>query len=511
MLGIPLTTDGGNVTRVNLIDRVPGKAQGDVLVVGLLSVDKKAVLAPEHNLPAAAVASIEQALDTLKAKGTKEELTRLTGVAEVSAPVVIAVGLGEAPVSLETLRRAAGVAAGAMAGRDKGVLALPTTSPEEVAAVLEGAMLGAYTYTEMRGDAAKADLTAPVAEIDICTDRHKDRAVKAAASETETVTRHVRWSRDLVNMPPNKLYPETFSQIVTAYAASTPVSIDVMEVEELEAAGCGGVLGVGMGSGRPPRIVVMRYSPRKARKHVALVGKGITFDSGGLCIKPGGSMVTMKCDMAGAAAVAAAVMAVAELGLDVAVTGYLCLAENMLGDLAQRPGDVVTIHDGKTVEIINTDAEGRLVMIDGIALASDEKPDLIVDVATLTGAAVVALGNRTAAVFSNRDELREQIVTLASEAGEPFWGMPIPEEVRKGLDSEVADIKHIGAGGAGASAAACFLQEFVGKGEDGEQIAWAHLDIAGPAFAETAFGYTGKGGTGFSVRTLVKLVAAQEA
>jgi leucyl aminopeptidase len=250
----------------------------------------------------------------------------------------------------------------------------------------------------------------------------------------------------------------------------------------------------------------MSYRPKKARASLAFVGKGITFDSGGLCLKPATGMVTMKCDMGGAAAVAAAVQAIADLELPVAVTGYLCLAENMTGDLAQRPGDVVTMRGGRTVEIINTDAEGRLVMADGLALASEQRPDAIVDIATLTGACMVALGNRTFGVMGNDETILERVLAGAGRAGESAWALPLVEELRSSMDSPVADLKHTGERAGGAMLAATFLAEFVGKNGDGEVLPWAHLDIAGPAFNEgSARGHTPKGGTGAGVRTLIEV------
>ena len=267
----------------------------------------------------------------------------------------------------------------------------------------------------------------------------------------------------------------------------------------------GGILGVGRGSHRPPRLVVVDYRPEGAGQHMALVGKGITFDSGGLSLKPGTGMMTMKSDMAGAAAVLNAVAAAAELRLPLRVTGYLCLAENLPGGGATRPEDVLVMRGGTTVEVLNTDAEGRLVMADGLAYASEQSPDCLLDVATLTGAQVVALGERYAAVMGE-DSLREAVAEAGAEAGEPFWPMPLPEELRAGLKSPVADLKNIGAGRAGGMlTAGLFLQRFVGQ-VDGQPIPWAHLDIAGPSFNEgSEYGFTPKQGTGVAVRTLITL------
>jgi leucyl aminopeptidase len=247
----------------------------------------------------------------------------------------------------------------------------------------------------------------------------------------------------------------------------------------------------------------MTYRPAKPVAHLAFVGKGITFDSGGLSIKPANSMVTMKCDMSGAAAIAAATFAIAELGLPIRITSYACLAENMPSGKATRPGDVLTMYGGKTVEVLNTDAEGRLVLADGITTANAAKPDLIVDVATLTGACVVALGAKIGGVFSNDVELPQQLADLAESVGENLWPLPIPDEMHdKVRTTKIADLsQHNPDLWGGALYAAAFLREFVGSG-----ITWAHLDIAGPAFNDSApSGYTPKGGTGSMVRTLVAL------
>jgi leucyl aminopeptidase len=280
--------------------------------------------------------------------------------------------------------------------------------------------------------------------------------------------------------------------------------VEVLDENELREGGYGGLTGVGQGSTRPPRLVRLSYTHPEAAKTVAFVGKGITFDSGGLSLKPPKSMETMKSDMGGAAATLAATAAIAELGLPVNVVGYMCLAENMPGGAAQRPSDIITIYGGKTVEVLNTDAEGRLVMADALARSGADNPDLVVDIATLTGAASVALGRRTAGVMGSSEAVAAEVAAVMREAGEPAWAMPLPEELRKGLDSPVADLANVsGDRNGGMLVAGLFLREFVPDG-----VAWAHLDIAGPAFNETSpHGYTPKGGTGAAVRALVAIAA----
>jgi leucyl aminopeptidase len=308
----------------------------------------------------------------------------------------------------------------------------------------------------------------------------------------------VHGARDLVNAPPRDLYPAAFADLAKAAAKGTRVKVTVMEEKELTAGGFGGLLGVGQGSSRGPRLVKVVWSPARAKRKIALVGKGITFDSGGLSLKPAKSMETMKSDMAGAAAVLHTVLAAAQLKLPVAVTGWLSLAENMPSATAQRPSDVITQRGGTTVEVLNTDAEGRLVLADALVAACEEEPDAVLDVATLTGAQIVALGTRVSGVMGT-DDMRAAVVRAADKAGEMFWPMPLPEELRAGLNSQVADLANVaGDRNGGMLTAGIFLREFVGN------TPWAHLDIAGPSFNEAQpWGYTPRGGTGVAVRTLL--------
>ncbi|WP_028130986.1 leucyl aminopeptidase [Serinicoccus marinus] len=484
-------------------------AQVDALVLGATKRDGALALLEGHGLDEDVVRSVSDALSALGAEGSTDEVSLLAGVDGVEAGLVLVVGVGgsgPAPRT-EQLRRAAGVAARSLTGRGSAVFALGQEGRDQALAVAEGAALGAYSYVEQHGVGKAGSAKAPLASASV---RGLDgEEAQAAQAEVSAMVDAVSYARDLVNTPPNLLYPETFAADVVSRAQEAGVEVEVWDPEQLAAEGCGGIIGVGQGSARGPRLVTLRYTPEGADRHLALVGKGITFDSGGLCLKPGASMVTMKMDMGGAAACAAATLAIAELGLPVQVTAYLCLAENMTGDLAQRPGDVVTMRGGRTVEIINTDAEGRLVMADGLALATEQQPDAIVDVATLTGACIVALGERTIGVMGNDDELRDSLVRLGTDAGDTAWALPMPEEIRPTLDTPVADLKHTGERSAGAMVAATFLQEFVGTRGEGAQaspIPWAHLDIAGPAYNEkSAWGYYPKGGTGAGVRSLVAL------
>ncbi|MDU5169253.1 MAG: leucyl aminopeptidase, partial [Haemophilus parainfluenzae] len=283
-----------------------------------------------------------------------------------------------------------------------------------------------------------------------------------------------------------------------------PVTIEVLDEKALADGGYGGIVGVGQGSTRPPRLVKLSYAPKRAKRHVAFVGKGITFDSGGISLKPGAGMDEMTMDMGGAATVLAATVTAAALELNVNVTTFLALAENLPGGGAQRPGDVVTMRNGKTVEVLNTDAEGRMVMADALVDAAALEPDLLIDVATLTGAAIVALGNRTAGVMGT-DDARDEVWEASKAVGEPMWPLPFPEELREGLNGRVADLSNIGERPGGALSAGIFLKEFVGETK------WAHVDIAGPAFTQKAFGYSNVGGTGMSMRTLVEVIEREAA
>src|SRR5829696_1803606 len=426
---------------------------------------------------------------------------------------VAAVGVGEAPkgsgrragatYAHEVLRRAAGAAARALAGTADVGLALPAADETEVAAVAEGALLGAYTYTRYRA-ATSAAQKAPVEKFTLVASSPRDRAVKAAVTRAAAVVDSVNLTRDWVNTPPGDLPPAEFAALATAAAKQAGLTVEVLDEKALKKGGYGGIMGVGQGSSRPPRLVRVSYKAGRGKPSLGLVGKGITFDSGGLSLKPAAAMEWMKSDMGGAAAVLAAVVAVARLGLDVNVTAWAPMAENMPSGTAQRPSDVLTTYGGKTVEVLNTDAEGRLILADALVRAGEEGPDVLVDVATLTGAQLVALGSRTAAIMANDDDLRTAIGAAADAAGELMWPMPLPVELRASMDSPVADIANMGDKYGGMLVAGLFLKDFV---KDGQR--WAHLDIAGPSWnAGTAHDYTPKGGTGHGVRTLVRLAEA---
>ncbi|GAB3084559.1 leucyl aminopeptidase [Pedococcus soli] len=505
------------MTTVNVSDRSAHDLKADVVVLGTVDDSGSAALAAGHGLPRDAAAHVAAQLAALHATGKPEEVLTLAAVPSVAAPRVVLTGLGSATAratsfDAEVLRRAAGAAVRSLKKAGKVVVALPASGVESVAAVAEGAALGAYHYRGIRGPvkASRAKGTKAAAKdegvttITVVTADARLKAVKAAATRAAVLADAKAYARDLVNTPPNVLFPQSFADSVKARntAAKAKVTIKVLDEKALEKGGFGGIVGVGQGSVNPPRIVTLTWAPAGARHSVALVGKGITFDSGGLCIKPPASMLTMKSDMAGAAAVAATVFAAAELGLPVTVTGYLCLAENMPSGSAQRPGDVVTMRNGTTVEILDTDAEGRMVLGDGLVLAGEANPDAIVDIATLTGAQMVALGGRVAGIMANDDAFRDRVRAAADGSGEAAWPMPLPSDLRSQLESAVADLSHKGERWGGMLTAGLFLSEFVEEGTP-----WAHVDIAGPSFNEGApYGYTPKGATGYGVATLLSLV-----
>ena len=499
---------------LTLTGKDPKSVKADALVVAVAATPAGPRLLGADALPRGLRSSLQDSLAALGVAGTPDDVRRVPSAGQLAAPVVVLTGVGEAgdrDVDGECLRRAAGAAVRELAGTSSVALALPARDVADAAAVAEGALLGAYAYREYRRRTAEAHRE-PVERLQLVTDRSRDKTLKAAVERAHVLAEAVARARDLVNRPPVDLYPATFADVAREQASSLAVKVTVLDEKQLAKGGYGGLIGVGQGSVRPPRLVKLSYSPRGASRHVALVGKGITFDSGGLSIKPAAGMETMKSDMAGAAAVLQTVLAAARLGLPVRVTGWLALAENMPSGTAQRPSDVLTTYGGRTVEVLNTDAEGRLVLADAIVAAGEEKPDAIVDIATLTGAQVVALGHRVSAIMGADDDLVQHLRAAANRSGEQFWPMPLPEELRSSLDSQVADIANIGDRYGGMLVAGLFLREFVpavdgGRGKDGSRIPWAHLDIAGPAFNDRGpHGYTGKGGTGVGVRTLLTLL-----
>ncbi len=480
--------------KLSVTAKIPSAKSGTVIVLGVTGSGEKVALLP-HKVDTNSLNSLD-----LVALGASSKFESLIRVPAENGAVFALIGAGKDELDEDSLRELAASAVRKLDGFKEIVFDLPTEDERDAVCILEGALLGGYKYAS-KEKAPKSKLAAIVALSD-------QTVAKQAIERSRILATSVDRVRDLVNTPPNLLFPQSFAEIVTKESKDFDVSVTVLDEKALKAGKFGGILAVGQGSTRPPRLVKVEYTPKKAKQHLALVGKGITFDTGGISIKPAASMVGMKYDMTGAATVYQAILAIAALKLPVKVTSYLCLAENMPSGSATRPNDVIQIRNGKTVEVLNTDAEGRLVLADGLSAASELNPDLIIDVATLTGAARVALGDRYSAVMGTADAV-SAIEAAAFDSGELVWHMPLPAEMRARLDTDVADIANakIGSTAGGMLLAGVFLREFVGSNKPGAKAQpWAHLDIAGTANNDAApYGYTPKGATGVVLRTLVSV------
>jgi len=487
-------------TELHIATGSPATAEADAVVIGLLPADGSGPrLAPgADEVDAAFDGGLAALLAVAGATGKADDVVKVPTRGTITAPLLVAVGLGKPGVggvsTAEQVRRASGVAARALAGTGH---AVSTLGRIDLAAAGEGTLLGSYTFTAYRSN---GNGKAPLARVSLLSDAaDAETVVRTAAA----VGQAVRAARDLVNTPPNDLYPAVFADRAKALAEAVGVTVEVLDDAALAEAGFGGVVGVGQGSSRKPRLVRLAYAGGSApRARVALVGKGITFDTGGISIKPAANMDQMTSDMGGAAAVIATTVLAAQLELPVAVTATVPMAENMPSDTAYRPGDVLRMYGGKTVEVLNTDAEGRLILADAIVRAAEDDPDYLIETSTLTGAQQVALGMRTMGVMGS-EAFRDRVAARARDCGEDGWAMPLPDHIRAELDSRVADLANVtGARFGGMLAAGVFLREFVPEG-----LAWAHLDIAGPSFHSGGpYGYTTKGGTGVPVRTLLAVL-----
>jgi leucyl aminopeptidase len=423
------------------------------------------------------------------------------------ASTAVAVGVGNtADLDASKLRDAAAALARAASKHPHLAVALNgmTAVPPEAAsqAVVEGALLARYRYDELRRERSGT----PLREFTFVADAGATERLTAGAERGRVFAEATILTRDLANAPPAYLTATRIAEVATAVARERGLGIDVYDKDALIELGCGGLLGVNAGSTEPPRMIKLTYRPTgsngqtSARGHLALVGKGIMYDSGGISLKPSDAVhATMKQDMSGAAAILGAMSALQELDCRTAVTGYLMCTDNMPSGSATKLGDVLTIRGGTTVEVMNTDAEGRLVMADALVLAAEEKPDAIVDIATLTGACLRALGPRMAGVFGNNQNMIDQVSAAAGTTDEPVWQLPLERNYRKELDSDVADMKNMGGPNGGAIHAALFLEEFV----DG--LPWAHLDIAGPVLVDADESWRPKGASGFGARLLLEL------
>ena len=488
---------------LTLIDLSTLSHSADALVIGTAYTPAGPVIAPgAEDVDKALGGRLAEVLAALGATGREDDVVKITTLGALPTPIIAATGLGpeSARYTPEAVRRAAGAASRALAGRSTVLSALPlvngaTADPALVIAAGEGALLGAYQFSRYKSDPGQ-----PLPDVtSLMVPDAKDTISKAAVQRAMAVTKAVCLARDLVNIAPNELPPAELAARAEAAGREAGLAVEVLDEKGLQKGGYGGILGVGLGSVRPPRLVRLHYSGSAAKATVALVGKGITFDSGGLSIKPASAMETMKSDMGGAAAVIATMRLVAELKLPLEVIATVPMAENLPSGTAYRPQDVLTMYGGQRVEVLNTDAEGRLILADAIARACQDEPAYLLEAATLTGAQLVSLGSRTAGVMGS-EALRDRVVAAGGRCGESVWPMPLPAELRSDLDSPVADLANVtGHRHGGMLAAAHFLAEFVPDG-----VQWAHIDVAGPAYnAGDAWGYTPKGGTGSPVRMLL--------
>ncbi|WP_243225560.1 leucyl aminopeptidase [Microbacterium sp. CIAB417] len=421
------------------------------------------------------------------------------------SPVPLAVVSAGSPPTAASVRDAVGTAVRTLTGFSTVSVGLDDSVADFAAAAAEGAAFGGYRFDGYRSDPGKSRADAVILHGNVLTDADVARA--------QTLGDAMALVKDLISVPAQWQSPDDLARSAVDSVTGTDVTVEVLDEAALAEQGFGGILGVGQGSDRPPRLVRLDYSPSDATRHIALVGKGITFDTGGLSLKPAASMVGMKFDMAGSATVLAAIRAIAALRLPVRVTAWMCIADNMPSGRATRPGDVLRLLDGTTVEVLNTDAEGRLVLADGLVAASRENPDVIIDVATLTGAILVALGHRHTGVMGSEDAVAEYLAAAAS-VDELAWSLPLPEYMNESLQSPIADMVNANMGdrAGGSMFAGLFLQRFVGRtgeAEDAPRIPWVHLDIAGSSeHGGAPYGFVDKGPTAATLRSIVAFAEA---
>ncbi|TFB18137.1 leucyl aminopeptidase [Microbacterium sp. 3H14] len=472
----------------------PGSAaDAAVLVVAAL---------PESADSLAGYPGLADALAGVGFTGSAGSFTRVYAPEVTSLPFAV-VGAGSTP-DAAAVRNAAGTALRTLTGFEHVAVALADGLEGFAPAAAEGAVLGGHKFDGYRTEKGKTR----AGEITLHAALDDEDVAHA-----QVIGEAVALIKDLVNVPAEWQSPAQLAQSAADSVADLDVTVEIFDETALAEQGFGGILGVGQGSDRPPRLVRLDYSPADAVRHIALVGKGITFDTGGLSLKPAASMVGMKFDMAGAATSLAAIRAIAALGLPVHMTAWLCITDNMPSGRALRPGDVIRILDGTTVEVQNTDAEGRLVLADGLVAASRENPDVIIDVATLTGAIVAALGHRHTGVFGDVETV-SSFISATAQVDEPAWHMPLPDYMEESLESPIADLQNANMSDrmGGASYAGLFLRRFVGRtsdAEDAPRIPWVHLDIAGSGeHAGAPYGFTEKGPTGAMVRSIVAFAEA---
>jgi leucyl aminopeptidase len=488
------------MTSVSLVDAAALDKDAAVVVGVHSGPDGPVLAAGAAPVDEALGGRLSAALEAVGATGKPDEAVKIATLGLAPFSVAVASGLGPATDGLacEQVRRAVGAALRALRSAARVHIAIGDEMTAGAAA--EGALLGAYAYTQYKSEPKLTGLR----RLTIGVADRNDRSARAAIRRAQVVADAVTLTRDLVNVPPNDLYPEALAARAADAGRETGLDVEVLDEKALRRQGYGGILGVGAGSARPPRLVRLGYRPARPRARVALVGKGVTFDSGGLNLKPGAGLAAMKSDMGGAAAVLATVIAAAKLKLPVEVVATIPMAENMISGSSYRPSDVLTLRGGKTLEITDTDAEGRVILADAIVRATEDDPNYLLEISTLTGGQVVALGTRVIGAMGE-PEFRDRIVAVGDAAGETLWAMPLPDELRAGLDSQVADLANLPDDRWGSMlVGGRFLAEFVPSG-----LPWVHLDIAGPSWNRGGgYGYTPKGGTGAGTRTLIAALEA---
>ncbi len=482
-----------------LIKKDPYRVKADMLAVGIHGTDTRRISAIDKKLGGAVSRAVSRTGGL--APGS---FVRIDTLGQIPAAEVMVVGLGDAKsfsAPADFFKAASLAAKNAGFHVKKLVLDFPVSnSTEAVRSLMEGALLGSYSFSKYKSGSAPCG---GISEIAVFSPRLSSVSFKTAARQSENIARSVSLCRDLVNEPPAFLTPSALAQCAESVCAENGLDCSVILPGDMEKRGMGGMLAVSAGSSNPPRLIHITYSPSGAKRSsraIAIVGKGITFDSGGLSLKPADAMRTMKMDMSGAAVVIATMRAVAEEKPGVTVHGIVAAAENMTGPSAYKPDDIVKAMNGKTIEVVNTDAEGRVVLADALSYAVETGAKEIIDLATLTGACVVALGTHTAGVMSNSAKITRNIMRASSLAGEPMWELPLNPDLRKDIESNFADIKNSGGRWGGAITAALFLEHFVSG------VPWAHIDIAGPAYLERGSDFYPKGATGFGVRTMVNYI-----
>jgi leucyl aminopeptidase len=488
---------------IQLSAQSPATLSADVLVIAV-SPGPLVKQEPLASLDKALSGGLAKLIAREEFKGERDQQLEVPAFGPLPFAKVVLLGTGSkgqvSNADLRTLSAKAGRFANGAKAKSLIFAFADNLAPEKLRFVSEGLLLGAYRFSKyFTGDRKpKAELAAIT--IALAPKTKVARSHKAAVEIGEQVAAAVGLTRDLVNEPPNELYPARLAAEAQKMAKDAGLKCVVFDKKEIEKRGMKLLVAVGQGSVHEPRFIHISYVPKKPKKKLVFVGKGLTFDSGGLCIKPAPGMGEMKSDMAGAGNVVGLMAAVAAVKPNVEVHGIIASAENMPDGNAYRPGDVFGSLDGKTVEIINTDAEGRLVLADALAYARTLEPDVLLDNATLTGACVVALGKTCSGFYATTDRLASQFANAAKEAGEQFWRLPLLDDLKEQLRSDIADLKHTGDRWGGSITAALFLKEFVGN------VPFIHADIAGPSLADRAHGYYPKGGTGHGVLTFLSFI-----